>query len=344
MVPGSLMQLDCSKAYRRQRKKYRLGNITHNYQLLNEHMYIEQAYKGKQELWKYLIIPGLFFGYMALNFMVMLLMGDTNTEEMMAQMIAQSGEINFLIIMLVPFAIALGLLFLWVRFIHYQSITALTTSRAHIDWKRIFFAFFLWGGITTLLVFVDYTLSPETYQWNFDLVRFLKLAVVAVLLIPLQTSFEEYFFRGYLMQGIGIYGGNRWLPLLVTSLLFGLLHLGNPEVGKIGYGIMVYYIGTGFFLGILTLMDEGLELALGFHAANNLFTALLVTANWTAFQTPSVLRDVSEPSVGMDVLVPVFVVFPALLWIFSKKYGWAQWREKLTGKVLKEKTWKELAN
>jgi hypothetical protein len=33
--------------------------------------------------------------------------------------------------------------------------------------------------------------------------------------------------------------------------------------------MFVYYIGTGLFLGILTLMDE-MELALGFHAANNL--------------------------------------------------------------------------
>jgi hypothetical protein len=32
--------------------------------------------------------------------------------------------------------------------------------------------------------------------------------------------------------------------------------------------MFVYYIGTGLFLGILTLMDEGMELALGFHANN----------------------------------------------------------------------------
>ena len=146
------------------------------------------------------------------------------------------------------------------------------------------------------------------------------------------------------MQGLGIYIGNRWMPLVLTSLLFGLLHIGNPEVGKLGYGIMLYYIGTGFFLGILTLMDEGLELALGFHAANNLFTALLVTANWTAFQTPSVLRDVSEPSMGFDVLVPVFVVFPILLWVFGKRYKWTHWRERISGKVLKEEQWKDVVS
>ena len=112
------------------------------------------------------------------------------------------------------------------------------------------------------------------------------------------------------------------------------MHIANPEVEKLGLGIMVYYIGTGFFLGILTLMDEGLELALGFHAANNLITALLVTADWTAFQTNSIFKDVSEPALGWDVLIPVFVVYPLLLLYFSKKYGWKNWKDRLFGRVL----------
>ena len=83
-------------------------------------------------------------------------------------------------------------------------------------------------------------------------------------------------------------------------------------------------------------MDEGLELALGFHAANNLVAALLVTADWTAFQTNSIYKDVSEPTMGWDVLIPVLVIYPLLLWVFSKKYGWNNWKNQLTGPVLKK--------
>lgn len=140
------------------------------------------------------------------------------------------------------------------------------------------------------------------------------------------------------MQGIGLMTGKRWVPLVITSMIFGLLHLFNPEVEKLGYGIMVYYIGTGFFLGILTLMDEGLELAIGFHAANNLLTALLVTADWTAFQTESLYRDISEPELGWDVFLPVLVIYPILLYVFSKKYGWTNWKERLAGDVLRFET------
>ena len=137
------------------------------------------------------------------------------------------------------------------------------------------------------------------------------------------------------MQGIGVAVKNRWFPLLITSVVFGMLHIANPEVEKLGYVIMIYYIGTGLFLGIMTLMDEGLELALGFHAANNLFTALLVTADWTAFQTHSILKDTSDPSDAalVDIAIPVFVMFPIILFILSKVYGWNNWKDRLFGRV-----------
>ena len=96
---------------------------------------------------------------------------------------------------------------------------------------------------------------------------------------------------------------------------------------------MFVYLGTGLFLGVITLMDDGMELALGFHAANNLIGALLVTSNWTAFQTNSILKDVSEPTLGFDVILPVVLIYPILLLIFGRKYKWNNWKEKLTGNI-----------
>ncbi len=294
--------------------------------------YIQQGYTGTLGVWKYLIIPIMFFGLMGLNFLAIAVL-DLDVEYIIQQEIATKGKNRFLIESLLPFAIGLAMLFLWVKYVHQQRITALTTSRKKVDWNRVFFSFGLWTFVTIGLLGLDYVMSPENYQWNFEVVPFLTLAVIAIVLVPIQTSFEEYFFRGYLMQGLGIVFKSKWIPLFLTSTLFGLLHLGNPEVAKLGNLIMVYYIGTGFFLGILTLMDEGLELALGFHAANNLITALLVTADWTAFQTHSVFKDVSDPALGFDVFIPVCIIFPILLVIFSRVYGWSNWKNKLFGRV-----------
>ena len=251
------------------------------------------------------------------------------------QMMEILGSNLFLFLMLLSFAVGLAGVIFTAKILHKQSLINLTTTRKNIDWKRFWFIFFLWGIVSSSFVLVDYYVSPADYEINFQLQPFLILCIIAILLVPLQTSFEEYLFRGYLMQGIGVLAKNKWLPLIITSVCFGLMHLANPEVEKLGNVIMIYYIGTGFFLGILTLMDEGLELSLGFHAANNLFTALLVTADWTAFQTHSILKDLSDPSemAITEIFVPVFVVFPILLLILSKKYKWTGWNEKLFGKV-----------
>ncbi|HSR60595.1 MAG TPA: CPBP family intramembrane glutamic endopeptidase [Robiginitalea sp.] len=296
-------------------------------------MYIEQGYRGDLGLWKYVFIPMGFISLMAFNYVVTVT-SPVSVEDMTADMIRSFGSNTVLVMLLAPLALGLPLVLGWTKFIHPQSIRSLTTSRRKVDWRRVWFAFGLWGLLTLGLTGVDIWLSPEDYVWNFRWEAFWKLAVIAILLIPLQTSFEEYLFRGHMMQGLGIISGNRWVPLLVTSLLFGVMHIANPEVEKLGYGSLVFYIGTGLFLGILTLMDEGLELALGFHAANNLVTALLVTADWTAFQTDSLYKDISMPHLGWDAYLPVFVIFPVLLWVFARKYGWKDWKGRLTGRIL----------
>lgn len=294
--------------------------------------FIQQGYTGKLGKWKYLLPTLGFLGLMVLNYVV-IKMFDIDIDEFTRNEIARKGANRFLFESLIPMAIFLAGLFIWVKYMHKQTITSLTTSRKKTDWNRIFFSFTLWGVIVAGMTVAAYYMAPNDFVWNLDWNKFLILAVIAIALVPLQTSFEEYFFRGYLMQGLATVVKNRWFPLLFTSIIFGSMHIANPEVEKLGPIIMVYYIGTGLFLGIITLMDEGLELALGFHAANNLITVLLVTTDWTVFQADSILRDVSEPSAGFDILLPVLVIFPILLFVFSRKYNWTNWKEKLTGKV-----------
>ena len=237
-----------------------------------------------------------------------------------------------LFLVLLPFAVVLPFVYLVVTRLHDQSILSLITARNRVDYKKIFFSFMLWGSVSTLMVFFDYWISPEDFTWNFKPLAFLILFLISIVMIPLQTTLEEIIFRGYLLQGFGVLFKNRWMPLLTTSTLFGLLHLWNPEIDKLGIHLIWYYIGTGLFLGLITLMDEGLELALGFHAANNLVTALLVTASWTAFQTESLLIDNSEPSLGVELVITLLLIYPLIVFIFAKKYKWKNWLSQLTNK------------
>ncbi|MEO2071391.1 MAG: CPBP family intramembrane glutamic endopeptidase [Zunongwangia sp.] len=306
-------------------------------------MYIEQAFKSKNNAWRYIIgtivtIVALFMGQLPLAIAVIFKLGvtaDFGTVDEATMMSALDSNLTFFFLLL-SFAIGLGALLFLVKNLHRQSFTELTTSRKKIDWGRFWFSFGLIVILNVTLILVDFLfINPQNYTINFNLVPFLILAAIAIVMVPLQTSFEEYFFRGYLMQGIGIKTGYRWIPLVITSVVFGGLHYWNPEVSQMGDLVMVSYIGTGFMLGIMTLMDEGLELPLGFHAANNLVAALLVTAEWTAFNTESILRDVSSPVAGWDIWVSVLVIYPLILLIYAKKYHWKNWSNRLFGKVEK---------
>ena len=104
--------------------------------------------------------------------------------------------------------------------------------------------------------------------------------------------------------------------------MFGVMHMANPEILKIGYHILLYYIAVGVVLGFIVYYDDGLELTLGFHAANNIITVLLITADWQAFQTDAILKDNEAPGNGIvDILLGTTALF-LFFFILSKKYKW----------------------
>ena len=303
-------------------------------------MFLTQAIKPKNEFWRYLlgsltIIIAATVGQLPL----MIAVGIKATRDSVAFPTEQNVMLCFLepnlslFLMLVSFVFALGGILLVVKHFHQQTLLEVVTARQKFDWKRLFFSFSIWAIFIIATTVIDYFVNPNDYELNFNCYPFLILLLISVLLIPVQTTVEEIVFRGYLMQGFAILSKNRWFPLLMTSVIFGSLHLTNPEVSKMGYVILIYYIGSGFLMGIMTLMDDGLELSMGFHAANNLIGALLVTSKWSVFQTHSILKEIVEPTVSYSVFLPIVVVFPILLLVLSKKYKWNNWQQKLTGKI-----------
>lgn len=306
-------------------------------------MFIQLAYRYLHESWRYVvgfIVIFLIWQLGSIPFFIAAMMkhmaGGGNIYEIQSdpELLMNTLDSNLtFFLMLLSFAIGFLGLWFWLKFIHQQPMRTLATSRKKLDWGRFWFGFALIAIVTIISTVVDYYMNPDDYVFQLQWGPFLILALIAIVLIPIQTSFEELLFRGYLMQGIGVMTKNRWAPLLFTSVLFGGLHYFNPEVAKLGDVIMFYYIGTGLFLGIITLMDDGLELALGFHAGNNLIGSLLVTADWTAFKTNSILKDVSDPTAGADILLPLLIIYPLFLGLMAWRYKWTNWTEKLLGEV-----------
>lgn len=313
--------------------------------------YIQQGFTGKNEWYHWVLtIILVFVGWQIIGVVPLIISAAVYSENITEFLNAAADNFMtlgmnknlFLFLMLIMFAVGLFFLIIAIKYIHKRTVTSIVTSRKNIDWKRFWFGFLSWGTIVVLLSIIGVLLAPENYTYNFNAKPFFILVAISIIFIPLQTSLEELLFRGYFMQGIGVLAKNKWAPLIITSVCFGLLHGANPEVQKLGSITMVFYIGTGFFYGITTLMDEGTELALGLHASNNMFAAFLITTDWTVFQTDALFIDTSEPSLTWEMFLPVFVLYPLILLLFAKKYGWKNWLEKLTGKIVKPVNFEEI--
>ena len=303
-------------------------------------MFIQNALKVKNNIWRYalgIFIIFIFTQIGSIPFVVAIfnkvgIEGAANLDPAKMMTILENSNLTFFYTLLTFFVGFIGFLIV-VKFLHNQSFISVTTSRKSIDYKRVLTSFLVISLILFFYTILSFYALPDEYIIQFNLNDFLILLLIAVIFIPIQTSLEEYVFRGYLMQGFGVLAKNKWVPLFLTSFLFGMLHYYNPEIMKLGSILLVHYIATGLFLGIITLMDEGMELALGFHAGNNLIIALMVTSDWTVFQTSSIFKYIGEPNAIYMSLFSTVIIYPLLLFYFSKKYNWTDWKDKLIGNI-----------
>ena len=212
-------------------------------------------------------------------------------------------------------------LYVAVRYIHRKPFLSLLTAFDKFRYKHFFFAFATWSVVLVIALLVTVLAAPGELVWQFDSGKFLQLFVICVLFLPIQTLVEEVVFRAYLLQGLSQVFKNCWMPLIITSVLFASAHLSNPEISAYGKGLMVsYYMLFAVFLGVITLMSEGLELAYGIHLANNLLSALFITSENSVLKTDALFYAKTEDAgaeliFAMCALIAVFVLF----WF---KYRW----------------------
>jgi uncharacterized protein len=163
-----------------------------------------------------------------------------------------------------------------VLLIHRRGVRTLVTGRGSVNKKRIAQGFGLWFALMCGSSLVGFLLAPASISLGLNLAAFLPFALLALILTPIQTTAEELYFRGYLVQGASLISGTPIFLVLVSAVLFVLPHLLNPEALEGGIPAVLLYLVLGAFLASISLADGTLELAIGVHAANNLFGALVI--------------------------------------------------------------------
>ncbi len=293
--------------------------------------YIQIARQGRNNWWRYLVgsifTLSLFVcgGTLTLALFVAYVANDNNpnTKVLPPEAVAAGqplivgvSPLALYVVYNLAFPFFLLGIYLSLRFLHRRSFRSLIAPTNRISWRRIGQGFTVYFLLIVIQIVVSYVLSPQEFTLSFRPAAFFSFLPIVVLLTSLQTSTEELFFRGYLLQGIG-YRLGKGMAIVLPSLLFMLLHLSNPEVTSQDSwdafaSLVVYYFMIGAFLAWLTIKDDGLELALGVHAANNIATFLLVTSTNSVIPSPAIF-SISEFKANFGVVISTAI----MLWVFS---------------------------
>jgi len=291
--------------------------------------------KGLNDWWRYVLgIVAAMFGYFLFQlFMIFPLMAAATNSGIPFSAIQENPEILFdpekigmnknvlLALLFSMFVFAFLGLFIVIKRVHKKTLTSVITAYDKIRFGRFFFAFAVWAAFLIISVILSYFLNKDEVSIQFNPMNFIFLVIVCVILMPIQTTTEELIFRGYLVQGLSQVFKNGIMPLVITSILFGMVHMSNPEAKTYGWMTMLpYYAIFGFFLGAITLLDEGLELAMGIHCANNLISSLLITSPNGVLKTDAIF--VAEGENPGAEFVTWFVMALLTFIIFWQKYRW----------------------
>jgi membrane protease YdiL (CAAX protease family) len=234
------------------------------------------------------------------------------------------GSTRLLVGELLSFFLAFVGFVLYLRYVHKRPLTSIFTAAPRFRWKR----FFGVGGalffIVCLFTYLEVLWSgqPASVQWNFKAPIFWPLFLFSMLLIPFQAAIEELVFRVYALQGLYLRTKSVWLSIALSSAMFAFMHISNPEISVLGPGLLLYYFMAGLFLALLSVQDDGLELALAFHIFNNLFGAFVVSSDWHAFHTEALFIDHRGPGSLFFQLVSGLLVFTGLYFVLSKIFNW----------------------
>ncbi|MBD1865735.1 CPBP family intramembrane metalloprotease [Cyanobacteria bacterium FACHB-471] len=274
--------------------------------------YVEAARWGKHRGWRYVLgLVVILFAWLVVGTGAGVLVAFALSGQPDYTVLDPFGKFLFV---MVGFAFFLVGVLIAVTRIHRRYPRTLVTAREKISWRRVGQGFVAWlvpvcliGGLG------QYLLYPDTFSFNSDLASFALFVPLALVLIAIQTTTEELFFRGYVVQGASMISTNRVFLALVAAVAFTLPHLANPEAISGGWLTVFfnYFLVPGLLWTVVSLIDGTTELAIGVHFANNIGGILLINAPGTAVTTPA-LFTVSEfratyAALSTLVIIPIFL-------------------------------------
>jgi uncharacterized protein len=119
--------------------------------------------------------------------------------------------------------------------------------------------FIMFSGFSSLILthqlqFVDIKFNALNFVYSFGIFVFVAVS-------------EEVFTRGYILRNLVI-SFNKYVALVVSALIFSLMHLANPNANVVGLSIIFL---SGLVLGLPYLYTKNLWFPIALHFSWNFF-------------------------------------------------------------------------
>tara|TARA_Y100000817_G_scaffold291724_1_gene263462 strand:- start:8 stop:952 length:945 start_codon:yes stop_codon:yes gene_type:complete len=306
--------------------------------------HLERALDNQNKWWKpLLVILGIIGAtvivqillvviYIFANFSAPMLESMQDDPDLLLEQMR--GDQNFmfpLIFMSSLASIVVGALVIWA--LYKRNFKEVINGTQKVRWDRFFFSFGVWFGLMAIYLLLSYLFNPRGFTFSFNFYNFIILLILSIIAIPFQASFEEFVFRGYLAQLVASWTKSRWSSIIFPAIIFGLMHIVNPEVEKYGVLMMMpQYIFMGVVFGLMSVLDDGIECAMGAHTANNIFLCVFLTFDGSVLPTDAIFRAANINPIGDFISI----IIMSVLFIFTLGFFF-QWNFKILSSRIEPK-------
>jgi membrane protease YdiL (CAAX protease family) len=154
-------------------------------------------------------------------------------------------------------------------------------------------------------------------------IDYLKLFIGILLFIVVAIN-EELILRGYMLNNF-MDSMPRYWALLVSSLIFASLHLGNANIDAIGFGNIIL---AGFLLGISYTYTKSLWFPIALHFSWNFFQGSIFGYAVSGNETYSLIKQTRTADTiwnggkfGFEASITAIIFLVIFIFIIAKYYA-----------------------
>jgi membrane protease YdiL (CAAX protease family) len=222
-------------------------------------------------------VVAIVFGFLILNLGYIEILQGLPDWAALNRELHHGTSARALWVMLLNFLPLLMMLWVVLTLLHRRSLRRMAGpwTLVRLDFKRtVRLLVVLYAGVLLLPAPAD--MSP---MQNMPFADWIWLLPVSLPLILLQTSTEEFLFRGYLQSQLAARFSSPLVWMVLPSLLFGFLHYDPATYGPNALPLAAWSALFGLAAADLTARAGNLGPALALHFLNN-----VVAMNFTAME------------------------------------------------------------